>query len=194
MLALIGLILHAAFGSPRPVLLILLNLPLALVGGVVALFLADSPNILRNLAGLFGAGPYVAPVVSIPALIGFIGLAGVACRNGLLLISHYYHLMEHEGVSKADAVIRGAEERLVPILMTALSSALALIPLVLAKGEIGSELQFPIAVVILGGLASSTFLNLFVVPIGFQLFGGGPRTRTRDAVDLVPEVLETNDP
>jgi len=174
-LAVIATILWTAFGSARPVLLILLNLPLALVGGVVALFIADSPSVLGNLAALFGAGDYVPPVVSISALVGFIGLAGIACRNGLLLISHYYHLIEEEGVSRADAVVRGAEERLVPILMTALSSALALVPLALAKGEIGSELQHPIAVVILGGLVSSTFLNLFVVPIGFDLLGGGSR-------------------
>jgi Cu/Ag efflux pump CusA len=90
--------------------------------------------------------------------------------------------MDEESVAKADAVVRGACERLVPILMTALSSALALVPLALAKGEIGSELQHPIAVVILGGLVSSTLLNLFVVPIGFDLFGGGPRTSEGDNV------------
>lgn len=187
-LALIFVILYSAFGLARPVLLVLLNLPLALVGGIVALFLADSPSLLGNVAGLFGGGGYVAPVVSISALVGFIGLAGVACRNGLLLISHYYHLMEEEGVSKQDAVLRGAEERLVPILMTALSSALALIPLVLAKGEIGSELQYPIAVVILGGLVTSTFLNLIIVPLGFQWFGGGARTQKVDTVeDTLPQ-------
>ncbi|MBK8975039.1 MAG: efflux RND transporter permease subunit [Planctomycetes bacterium] len=182
-LALIIVILYSAFGLVRPVLLVLLNLPLALVGGVAALFIADSPSLLGNITGLFGGGGYVAPVVSISALVGFIGLAGVACRNGLLLISHYYHLMEEEGVPKQDAVQRGARERLVPILMTALSSALALIPLVLAKGEIGSELQYPIAVVILGGLVTSTFLNLFVVPVAFQMFGGGPRTRTTETLE-----------
>ncbi len=181
-LVVIAIILYSTFGSARPVLLILLNLPFALVGGVVALFIADSPSVVRNVAALFGAGAYVAPVVSISALVGFIGLAGVACRNGLLLISHYYHLMEEEGVAKADAVVQGARERLVPILMTALTSALALVPLALAKGEIGSELQRPIAVVILGGLVSSTFLNLFVVPIGFDLFGGGPRESKSDNV------------
>jgi CzcA family heavy metal efflux pump len=174
-LVLIFAILYSAFRSARPVLLVLLNLPLALVGGVAALFISGSPNLLSNVVGLFGGGGYVPPVVSISALVGFIGLAGVACRNGLLLISHYYHLMEKEGVAKGDVVLRGAEERLVPILMTALTSALALIPLVLARGEIGSELQYPIAVVILGGLVSSTLLNLFVVPIGFQLIGAGPR-------------------
>jgi Cu/Ag efflux pump CusA len=168
-------ILYASFKSMRPVLLILLNLPLALVGGVVALFIFDSPSIFRNIFGLIGIGEYVPPVISIPSLVGFIGLFGVACRNGLLLISHYYHLMEVEGVDKEKAVIQGAEERLVPIVMTALCSALALIPLVLAKHDIGSELQYPVAVVMLGGLFSSTILNLFVVPVGFSLFGGGAR-------------------
>ena len=176
-------ILYSAFRSARPVLLILLNLPLALVGGVAALFISESPDLIENTRALFGSGTYVAPVVSISALVGFIGLAGVACRNGLLLISHYYHLMEEEGVAKKDAVVRGAQERLVPILMTAMSSALALVPLVLARGEIGSELQHPIAVVIIGGLVSSTFLNLFVVPVGFDLFGGGPRKKRDDITD-----------
>ena len=171
-LGVITLLLYSAFGSARPVALILLNLPLALVGGVIALFIADSPSLFSNIAALFGLGTYVAPVVSISALVGFIGLAGVACRNGLLLISHYYHLIRVEKTPRAEAVVRGAEERLVPILMTALSSALALVPLAFAKGEIGSELQHPIAVVILGGLVTSTFLNLFIVPIGFAILGG----------------------
>ncbi|MDE0887128.1 MAG: efflux RND transporter permease subunit [Myxococcota bacterium] len=174
-LALICAVLYAAFSSFRPVLLILINLPLALVGGVVALFISGSPDLWSNIVGLVSGGAYVAPVVSISSLVGFIGLAGVACRNGLLLVSHYYHLMEKEGVAKADAVYLGAEQRLVPILMTALSSALALVPLAFAKGEIGSELQHPIAVVILGGLVTSTLLNLIVIPVGFSIFGGGPR-------------------
>ena len=114
-----------------------------------------------------------------------LGLAGVACRNGLLLVSHYYYLMEKEGVSKEEAVYRGAEERLVPILMTALSSALALVPLALAGGEIGSELQHPIAVVILGGLVTSTLLNLVVIPVGFSLFGARPTPTEKP--QLVPE-------
>jgi Cu/Ag efflux pump CusA len=176
-LVIIVLLLYGALRTMRPVLLILLNLPFALVGGILAVYLDGSPNPVSNLAGLVGAGTYVAPVLSIASLVGFIGLAGISCRNGLLLISHYYHLMEEEGVSKADAVLQGARERLVPILMTALSSALALIPIVLARGEIGSELQHPLAVVILGGLISSTFLSLIVLPIGFSLFGGGPRPR-----------------
>jgi len=178
-LVLIVAILYGAFRSMRPVVLILLNLPLALMGCVVAQFLADSPGVFRNALGLLGIGKYVPPVVSIASLVGFIGLAGIACRNGLLLVSHYYHLMENEGASQEEAVVRSARERVVPILMTALCSGLALIPLVLAKGEIGSELQYPLAVAILGGLVSSTFLNLAVIPAGLSLFGGGPRPSTR---------------
>lgn len=106
-LVLIAGILYGSFRSIRPVALILLNLPLALVGGAVALFLSDSPSALANLAALLGRGTYVAPVVSIASLVGFIGLAGVACRNGLLLISHCYHLMEVEGLPRAEAVVRG---------------------------------------------------------------------------------------
>ncbi|MBL9088230.1 MAG: efflux RND transporter permease subunit [Planctomycetia bacterium] len=174
-------VLFASLRAVRPVLLCLVNLPLALVGGVAAVFVADSPSVLGNAVALFRGG-YVAPVLSIASLVGFIGLAGIAIRNGLLLIDHYYHLMEREGVPKDVAVVQGSLERLVPILMTAISSALALVPLVLAKGEIGSELQHPLAVVMLGGLVSSTVLNLFVVPVGFALFGGGPRAAVTDPV------------
>ncbi|MEM8709308.1 MAG: efflux RND transporter permease subunit [Planctomycetota bacterium] len=186
-LAAVFAILYSAFGQLRLALLVLLNLPLALVGGVAALFIADSPSVLGNLAALLGAGNYVAPVVSISALVGFIGLAGIACRNGLLLLSHCDHLMKVEGIDRDGAVLRGAEERLVPILMTALSSGLALIPLVLGKGEIGSELQYPIAVVILGGLFTSTVLNLFVVPAAFSLFGARRSTSSvHSHPDLAP--------
>jgi len=185
-LVLIVGVLFASLRSIRPVLLCLVNLPLALVGGVAAVFISDSPSVGGNAVALFRGG-YVPPVLSIASLVGFIGLAGIAIRNGLLLIDHYYHLMEKEGVPKALAVVQGSVERLVPILMTAISSALALVPLVLAKGEIGSELQHPLAVVMLGGLVSSTLLNLFVVPVGFALFGGGPRVRnTTDVVVARP--------
>lgn len=173
------LVLWSAFGSARPALLVLLNLPLALVGGVLALFVSDSPGLLQNLRGLFGGGPYVAPVLSISALVGFIGLGGVACRNGLLLVSHYHQLMT-AGRSRAEAVSEGSRERLVPILMTALSSALALVPIVLAGDRIGSELQVPIATVILGGLVTSTALNLFIVPLAFEKFGGDPPVKPAD--------------
>jgi CzcA family heavy metal efflux pump len=177
-------VLTASLRSIRPVVLCLVNLPLALVGGVAAVFISDSASVPANFMALFRGG-YTAPVLSIASLVGFIGLAGIAIRNGLLLIDHYYHLMEKEGATPGVAVRQGSEERLVPILMTALSSALALVPLVLAKGEIGSELQHPLAVVMLGGLVSSTILNLYVVPVGFAMIGGGPRRRDTDAVRSV---------
>jgi CzcA family heavy metal efflux pump len=160
--------LYQSFQSVKMALLILLNLPLALVGGIFALFISDSPSFFGNLLALIGIGAYTSPVISISALVGFIGLSGIACRNGLLLVSHYQTLIQ-EGYGKEEVILRGSEERLIPILMTALSSGLALIPLVLAKGEIGSELQYPIALVILGGLTTSTFLNLYVIPAAYSL-------------------------
>jgi Cu/Ag efflux pump CusA len=104
-------------------------------------------------------------------MVGFIALFGIAVRNGILLVSHYNHLLE-QGFALREAVVQGSVERLVPILMTALTAALALIPLALGGGEPGKEIQAPMAVVVLGGLLSSTFLNMLVVPVLFQRFGG----------------------
>ena len=160
-LALLGLavvigiftLLWLAFRSARDVGLIMLNLPLALIGGV---------------AGLYASGG----VISIATLVGFITLFGIATRNGVMLVAHIRHLMEHEGVSDlAIAVRRGAEERLLPILMTALAAGLALIPLALSAGEPGSEIQAPMAIVILFGLLTSTALNAFVLPALYLRFG-----------------------
>jgi Cu/Ag efflux pump CusA len=149
----IFLLLFVAFGSARDASLVMLNLPLALIGGV---------------AGVFASGG----VLSVASIIGFITLFGIATRNGVMLISHIHHLVEHEGVrNAAEAVKRGAEERLVPILMTALATGLALVPLVLAAGQPGSEIQAPMAVVILCGLLSSTVLNMIVVPALYLRFG-----------------------
>jgi CzcA family heavy metal efflux pump len=149
----IFLLLYLAFRSTRDALVVMLNLPLALIGGVV---------------GMYAVGG----VLSVATLIGFITLFGIATRNGVMLISHIRHLVEVEGVRDArEAVRRGAEERLVPILMTALAAGLALVPLALAAGEPGSEIQAPMAVVILFGLLSSTVLNMFVVPSLYLRFG-----------------------
>ena len=146
-------ILSAAFGSSRDGLLIMLNLPLALIGGVLGVYLAGG-------------------VLSVASIVGFITLFGIATRNGIMLVSHIRHLQEHEGVTDfRTAVIRGATERLVPILMTALAAGLALVPIALSAGEPGSEIQAPMAMVIMFGLLSSTALNMIVVPILYERFG-----------------------
>ncbi len=146
----IFLLLYHEFRSVRESAVILINLPLALIGGVFALLLTTGE-------------------VSIPAIIGFISLFGIATRNGMLLISHYNHLQREEGYSLHDSIIRGSLDRLNPILMTALSSALALIPLALGGDLPGNEIQSPMAKVILGGLLTSTFLNGFIIPIVYLL-------------------------
>jgi Cu/Ag efflux pump CusA len=146
-------ILSSAFGSSRDGLLIMVNLPLALIGGVVGVYLSGG-------------------VLSVASIVGFITLFGIATRNGIMLVSHIRHLQEHEGVTDLrTAVVRGATERLVPILMTALAAGLALVPIALSGGEPGSEIQAPMAMVIMVGLLSSTALNMLVVPILYERFG-----------------------
>lgn len=160
-------LLNLAIGSLRVSLLVLVNLPLALIGGILAIFLIESPNPFLNFAALFGAGVYTAPVISIASLVGFITLFGIAVRNGILLVNHYKHLMVHEGLPMHEAIVQGSLERLVPILMTALTAALALIPIILKGDKPGNEILAPLSAVILGGLLTSTFLNLVVVPAGY---------------------------
>ena len=150
-LVIITLILYYQFGNIRDTLFALVNLPLALIGGVWSVKFTDG-------------------IVSIASLVGFITLFGIAARNGILLISHYHTLMD-EGESLKAAVRRGSLERLNPILMTALTAALALVPLALGVGEPGKEIEAPMAIVILGGLITSTFLNMFVVPSLYCRFG-----------------------
>ncbi len=146
-------ILVLAFGRARDALLIMLNLPLALIGGVLGLFLAGG-------------------VVSIASIIGFITLFGIATRNGIMLVSHIHHLIEEERVTDFRAAVeRAAHERLIPILMTAMAAGLALIPLALAAGKAGSEIQTPMAIVILCGLFTSTLLNMVVVPTLYLEYG-----------------------
>jgi Cu/Ag efflux pump CusA len=147
------MLLVLAFGRARDALLIMVNLPLALIGGVAGVFLAGG-------------------VLNVATMIGFITLFGIATRNGIMLVSHIRHLMEEEGVTDfRQAVIRVAEERLAPILMTALAAGLALIPLALGGGKSGSEIQTPMAIVILCGLMSSTLLNMAVVPTMYLKYG-----------------------
>ena len=164
------ILLQLAIGSIRVALLVMVNLPLALIGGIAGIYLTESPGVFSNTLALFGlGGHYTAPVISIASMVGFITLFGIAVRNGILLVNHYQHLMEHEGRSIFDAIIQGSAERLVPILMTALTAGLAVVPIVLQGDQPGNEILAPLSVVILGGLLSSTFLNLVVVPAGYAM-------------------------
>lgn len=163
-----ALLLQLAIGSLRVALLVLINLPLALIGGIMAIYISESPNIITNTIALFNlGGHYTAPVISIASMVGFITLFGIAVRNGILLVNHYQHLMEHEGKTMYEAIVQGSSERLVPILMTALTAALAVVPIVLQGDKPGNEILAPLSVVILGGLLTSTFLNLIIVPAGY---------------------------
>ncbi|WP_321285859.1 efflux RND transporter permease subunit [uncultured Sunxiuqinia sp.] len=149
-LLIIFILLYVEFKNTRLALIILINLPLALIGGVIAIWMTSG-------------------VISIPSIIGFITLFGIATRNGILLISRYQSL-SNQVESLKERIVHGSADRLNPILMTALTAALALIPLALAGEKPGNEIQSPMAIVILGGLLSSTLLNIYVVPIIYYLF------------------------
>ena len=148
-LLVIFLILYQEFKKVKTASIILLNLPLALIGGVFSIY-------------------FTSGILSIPAIIGFITLFGVATRNGILLVSHY-ETLEKEGLSLYETVMQGSKDRLSPILMTALTAGLALIPLAIASDLPGNEIQSPMAKVILGGLLTSTLLNIFIVPVVYYL-------------------------
>jgi CzcA family heavy metal efflux pump len=153
-LSLLGivLILYSDFQSTRLALILLLSLPFALVGGVAAAFLTGG-------------------VLSLGSLVGFVTVIGIAARNGIMMVSHYRHLEAEEGMSfGTDLILRGAQERLAPILMTALTTALALLPIALGGNKPGHEIEHPMAVIIIGGLVTSTILNLFLMPVLYQLF------------------------
>lgn len=165
------MLLQLSTGSLKAALLVMINLPLAIIGGILAIYLSESPGLVSNTLALFGLGSarYEAPVVSIASMVGFVTLFGIAVRNGILLVNHYVHIMAHEGRTLENAIVQGSMERLSPILMTALCAALGLVPLAWAAHEPGGELLAPLAIVVLGGLISSTFLNLIVVPAGYAL-------------------------
>lgn len=147
-LLIIAMLLYAEFRDVRESLVILINMPLAMIGGVLILVFTGSD-------------------LNIPAIIGFISLLGIATRNGMLLMSRYNH-QQAAGIPLHERIMAGSSDRLLPIVMTALTSALALIPLALRGGEPGNEIQSPMAIVILGGIVSSTALNIFVVPILYR--------------------------
>jgi CzcA family heavy metal efflux pump len=164
----IFLLLQASFGSFRLATLSFLTLPMALVGGV--------------LAAWMGGG-----IIELGSLVGFLTVMGIAARNGILLINHFQHLERYEGETFGPAlVLRGARERLSPILMTALATGLAVVPLVIAGGRPGHEIEHPLAVVILGGLFTSTLLNLFVVPSLYLRFGRRRDPLSRRGADGLP--------
>jgi Cu/Ag efflux pump CusA len=162
------MMLYGYFRSSSLALQVLVNIPLALMGGLVFTYFK-----LNN--------------ISIATLVGFIAVGGVAARNGIMMISHYLHLMQHEGEGFTKRmVIRGTLERLVPVMMTALAAGIGLIPLVLAADQPGKEILHPVAVVIVGGLISSTFLDMAVTPAMFWLIG---RKAALKAIRLKSEAI-----
>jgi Cu/Ag efflux pump CusA len=159
------LLLHVAFGAFRPALLTFLLLPMALVGGAIAVWMSGR-------------------VLSLGSLVGFLAVFGIAARNGILMISHFERLEREEGVPFGPGlVIQGAKERLAPIMMTALATGLALVPLVVAGSIPGHEIEHPMAIVILGGLVTATLINLFVLPSLYLAFGKSKRDRQSEPVE-----------
>jgi HME family heavy-metal exporter len=147
------LALFTLFHSANMALQVLAALPMAAIGAVGALLITNQS-------------------LTVASMVGFISLAGIASRNGILLIAHYLHLVRHEGETfSVEMIERAGKERLAPMLMTALTAGIALVPLVLAAGEPGKEILYPVATVIMGGLISSTLLDFFVHPALFWLFG-----------------------
>ena len=174
LMSLIGIVLviHLDFQSVRLTALVALTLPFALIGGVIGAVLTGG-------------------VLSLGSLVGFITVLGIAARNGIMLLSHYRHLEEEEGVPFGlGLVVQGSSERLAPILMTALATGLALVPLVVAGNKPGHEIEHPLAVVILGGLVSSTILNLFLMPALYLAFGG--RTVTTETTPVLAAANESS--
>ena len=148
-------------------MLVMINLPLALIGGVAGVYLSGG-------------------ILSVASIIGFITLFGIATRNGVMMVSHIRQIqLDGDETDMLEAVRRGAMERVVPILMTALATALALIPLALRAGEPGSEIQSPMAMVILCGLTSSTLLNMIVLPALYAKFGAAPSAKVENQTEAV---------
>jgi Cu/Ag efflux pump CusA len=167
------IVLYIHFKSWRLVVQVLLNIPFALIGSIAAIALTGG-------------------VVSIASLVAFVTLCGIASRNGIMMLSHYLHLMREEGERFDQAmIVRGSLERLVPVLMTAGAAMLALIPLLMARGEAGKEILYPVAAVVFGGLVSSTLLDIVLTPAVFRRFGG-PAVESifaRESPEILPRVF-----
>jgi len=172
-LAGVFLVLFTMFRSVNLSLQVMAALPMAFIGSVVALVITGQ-------------------TLTVAAMVGFISLAGIASRNGILLLNHYLHLVQHEGETwSREMIIRAGQERLAPVLMTALTSGIGLVPLALAAGEPGKEILYPIATIIIGGLITSTLLEFLVRPALFWSFGvrSASRVVKRDQA-VVPEESE----
>jgi len=166
------LVLFKMFGSANLALQVMIALPMAFIGSVAALYLTDQ-------------------TLTIASMVGFVSLCGIASRNGILLINHYLHLVKHEGESwTREMIVRAGKDRLAPVLMTALTSGIGLVPLALAAGEPGKEILYPVATVIIGGLISSTLLEYLVRPALFWKFGLRAGSRVNKQTDARIELIE----
>jgi HME family heavy-metal exporter len=171
------LVLYTLFRSFNLALQVMVALPMAFIGSVAALYLTQQ-------------------TLTIAAMVGFISLCGIATRNGILLINHYLHLVQYQGESfSREMIVRAGKERLAPVLMTALTSGIGLVPLALAAGEPGKEILYPVATVIIGGLVTSTLLEFLVRPALFWSFGTGAAERAcqaqREQVDLIEQQADS---
>jgi Cu/Ag efflux pump CusA len=171
------LLLYKSLESWRAALQVLVNVPLAAIGSVVALLLAHWPGASAFSGVSWWDWPRVwtgSVTLSVAHWVGFITLIGIVSRNGIMMISHYLHLMKHEGEPFGEAmIVRGSLERLAPVLMTALATMIGLVPLALGAGQTGKEILHPLAVVVIGGLISATLLDQVVTPALFFRFGRG---------------------
>jgi Cu/Ag efflux pump CusA len=184
-LALLGvfLVVGKGLGSWRASLQVLANVPLAAIGAVLVLLMTNWPGAEAFRGATWWQWPRIwtgAVTLSVAHWVGFITLTGIVARNGIMMISHYQHLMREEGEPFGpEMIVRGSLERLAPVLMTALTAAIGLVPLALGEGETGKEILHPLALVVIGGLASSTLLDQLVTPALFFRFGsGGDRVRS----------------
>jgi Cu/Ag efflux pump CusA len=178
-------------------MVLLINIPLAALGSVIALLVMNRPDAAALQAAPWWQWPQVwagATTLSVAHWVGFITLIGIVSRNGIMMIAHYIHLMKEEGEPFGDAMIaRGTLERLAPVLMTALTAVIGLIPLALGAGQTGKEILHPLAIVVIGGLIDSTLMDQIVTPAAFKLFGKYVYTRPEPSTDGQPPATTWND-